>query len=146
MSFDAFVTLSKFSRPFGLFSKISGPRARIMSSKSSSSPTRASPSLLALPSLLSSQPLVSPPYSWPNSESIHASSSAKYWDRDSMVSSSYSSSSSSLTITVSPWWIHTVWSDDSHICPCHTVLAIFTGTNNCILILCQCHCMLLCAL
>ena len=39
-----------------------------------------------------------------------------------------------------------MWSDDSHICPCHTVLAIFTGTNNYILILCQCRCMLLCGL
>ena len=56
VSFDAFVTLSKFSRPFGLFSKISGPRVRIISSKSSSTPTRAPPSLLAPPSSLPSQP------------------------------------------------------------------------------------------
>ena len=56
VSFNAFFTISKFSRPFGLFSKIFGPRARIMSSKSSSSPTRAPPSLMAPPSSLPSQP------------------------------------------------------------------------------------------
>ena len=149
-----FFSLSKFSRPFGLFSKISGPRVRIMSSKSSSSLTRAPPSLLAylhryhpnhqhhhLVHYQTQNPFVH--------QALLNIGTGILWFLVVfllilVVNNNHFTMMNPHCVVLNKFSHNQMWSDDSHTCLCHTILAIFTGTNNCILILFQCRCMPLC--